>query len=114
MPANQNPRVVELLSWHGHAKGGVHVPFQQTRNPIGRTIETSLVQRLRSLATDIANNAASSPRWIFLVGGPGNGKSQTVQDFLERLDAALALGGALTAALAGRFAPTGLIPRKVE
>jgi hypothetical protein len=114
MPANQNPRVVELLSWHGHAKGGVHVPFQQASNPIGRTIETSLVQRLRRLATDIAANAASFPRWIFLVGGPGNGKSQTVQDFLEHLDDALSLGGALTAALATRFLPTGLVPRKVE
>ena len=114
MPANLNPRVVELLSWHGHAKGGVHVPFQQASNPVGRTIETSLVQRLRTLAGDIAGNPASSPRWIFLVGGPGNGKSQTVQDFLEHLDTALGLGGALSAALSVRFAPTGLMPRKVE
>lgn len=93
MPANVNPRVVELLSWHGHAKGGVHVPFQVASNPLGRTIETSLVQRLRALANDIANNAASSPRWIFLIGGPGNGKSETVQDILLHLDAALGLGG---------------------
>jgi hypothetical protein len=114
MPANLNPRVVELLSWHGHAKGGVHVPFQAASNPIGRTIETSLVQRLRRLANDIAANAASSPRWVFLIGGPGNGKSETVQDFLSHLDAALGLGGALCQMLSQRFAPSGLVPRKVE
>lgn len=114
MPANVNPHAVELLSWHGHAKGGVHVPFQKASNPIGRTIETSLVQRLRRLAKDIATDAASSPRWIFLIGGPGNGKSETVQDFLSHLDAALGLGGALCQALSQRFAPTALVPRKVE
>jgi hypothetical protein len=114
MPENVNPRVVELLSWHGHAKGGVHVPFQAASNPMGRTIETGLVQRLRTLANDIATNAASSPRWIFLIGGPGNGKSETVQDFLAHLDAALGLGGILCQTLAQRFAPAGLVPRKVE
>ena len=114
MPANVNPRVVELLSWHGHAKGGVHVPFQAASNPLGRTIETSLVQRLRRLANDIATSAASSPRWIFLIGGPGNGKSETVQDFLSHLDAALGLGGTLCQVLSQRFAPSGLVPRKVE
>ena len=115
MPANVNPRVIELLSWHGHAKGGVHVPFQASSNPIGRTIETSLVLRLRKLATDIANNFASSPRWIFLIGGPGNGKSETVQDFLLHLDSALGLGGALNTILSQRFSPNGgLVPRKVE
>lgn len=114
MPANVNPRVVELLSWHGHAKGGVHVPFQAASNPVGRTIETALVQRLRTLANNIATNAASSPRWIFLIGGPGNGKSETVQDFFVHLDAVLGLGGALCQTLTQRFAPTGLVPRKVE
>jgi hypothetical protein len=114
MPANVNPRVVELLSWHGHAQGGVHVPFQAAGNPIGQTIETGLVRRLRALATEIAASAASSPRWIFLIGGPGNGKSETVQDFLVHLDSALGLGGALSQVLTQRFTPTGLVPRKVE
>jgi hypothetical protein len=82
---------------------------------MGRTIETSLVLRLRKLATEIASNAASSPRWIFLIGGPGNGKSETVQDFLSHLDSALGLGDALRHVLSQRFSPTGgLVPRKVE
>lgn len=114
MPANLNPRVVELLAWHGHAKGGVHVPFQHVSNPLGETIVTGLVQRLRKLAADIAAHADSSPRWIFLVGGPGNGKSETVQDFLVHLDTELGLGGALRQTLTQRFTGAGVLPRKVE
>ena len=114
MPANTNPRVAELLSWHGHASGGVHVPFQARSNPIGRVIETPLVQRLRNLAREIAVNAESLPRWIFLVGGPGNGKSETVQDFLTRLDQELGLNGALSALLTERFSSSGVLPRKIE
>jgi hypothetical protein len=83
MPANLNPQVVDLLSWHGHSAGGVHVPFQARPNPVGQVIETALVRRLRTLAGEITANATSKPRWIFLVGGPGNGKSETVQDFLR-------------------------------
>jgi hypothetical protein len=114
MPANLNPRVNELLSWHGHAGGGVHVPFQATGNPLGAVIETPLVLRLRALAADIAANGESRPRWIFLVGGPGNGKSETVQDFLAHLDSATGLNGALLAVLTQKFNEPGLLKRKVE
>src|SRR5262245_53936003 len=114
MPANVNPHVAALLTWHGHASGGVHVPFQARSNPLGRVIETPLVLRLRGLAGQIASNAAPHPRWIFLVGGPGNGKSETVQDFLVRLDNELGLSGALRPLLERRFSPPGKLPRKVE
>lgn len=114
MPANVNPEVVDLLSWHGHAAGGVHVPFQARANPLGQVVETALVRRLRALAVQIAGNASSRPRWIFLVGGPGNGKSETVQDFLVQLDSSLPAGGALVQALRQKFSRPGLLPRKVE
>ena len=114
MPQNLNPHLVDLLSWHGHAAGGVHVPFQARANPLGNVIETTLVSKLRALATQIASSAASRPRWIFLVGGPGNGKSETVQDFLEHLDSSLGMGGALVQALRQRYSRPGLLPRKVE
>jgi hypothetical protein len=114
MPENLNPRIVELLAWHGHSGGGVHVPFQSSSNPLGSVIETPLVRRLRALASEIAENQTSRPRWIFLVGGPGNGKSETVQDFLTYLDASLGLNGALCNILAQRFTQPGLLPRKVE
>lgn len=114
MPANLNPQVRDLLSWHGHAAGGVHVPFQVRGNPIGRVIETGLVQRLRGLASDLARDAASTPRWVFLVGGPGNGKSETVQDFLQHLDSSLALDGRLVHALKTKYSHGPVLPRRVE
>jgi hypothetical protein len=114
MPENLNPRVIELLSWHGHAGGGVHVPFQASGNPLGAVIVTPLVRRLRSLAAEIAASSESRPRWIFLVGGPGNGKSETVQDFLSHLDAAAGYNGALCAVLTQKFNQPGLLRRKVD
>src|ERR1700746_1983380 len=104
MPDNLNPHGVALLSSHGHAGGGVDVPFQAQGNPLGQIIQTPLVRRLRDLASDIAADADSRPRWVFLVGGPGNGKSETVQDFLAQLDASLEAGGALIAVLRQAFA----------
>src|SRR5436853_7513591 len=113
MPLNLNPRAKELLEWHGHARGGVHVPFQGS-NPFGSTIPTNLVSKLRSLAFSIAEGSGHEPRWIFLVGGPGNGKSETVQDFLAHLDNALGLEGILCTYLAERFGGGPIVPRKVE
>ncbi|WP_441253483.1 hypothetical protein [Bradyrhizobium sp. 613_E4_N2_2] len=54
------------------------------------------------------------PRWIFLVGGPGNGKSETVEDFLKSLDSELGLRGALCSLLEQRFGAGNILPRKVE
>jgi hypothetical protein len=113
MPNNENPWVKELLSWHGHDRGGVHVPFQAEANPFGDVIITGLIERLRTLARSIAAGA-SCPRWIFLIGGPGNGKSETVQDFLTHLDNELGMGGALRSYLETAFHPTPLVPRRVE
>lgn len=84
MPRNQNPHVLELLAWHAHEAGGVRVPFRGGGEPLGRVVETPLSTRLRSLAADIAGGA-STPRWVFLVGGPGNGKSQMVELFVREL-----------------------------
>ncbi len=114
MPINLNPRVKELLEWHGHARGGVHVPFQVGSNPFGSTIPTNIVSKLRNLAASIALGSGKEPRWIFLVGGPGNGKSETVQDFLVHLDDALGLGGGLCAHLTQKFGGGPIVPRKVE
>lgn len=114
MPLNLNPRAKELLEWHGHDRGGVHVPFQSRSNPFGSTIPTSLVLKLRSLAASLAANAGHQPRWIFLVGGPGNGKSETVQDFLSHLDNSLGLSGSLCNYLAQQFGGGPIVPRKVE
>lgn len=114
MPANRNVHVAQLLSWHGQSGGGVHVPFRARVNPIAEVIETPLVQRLRMLARAIAANQNSIPRWIFLVGGPGNGKSETVEDFLKSLDNELGLQGVLSTFLQQRYSGGNILPRKVE
>lgn len=108
-----NDWVKELLSWHGHDRGGVHVPFQNN-NPLGQSpIMTNLLLRLRQLASDIASGK-ETPRWIFLIGGPGNGKSEAVQDFLGALDNELHLEGLLVNFLSKAFSPQPLVPRRVE
>lgn len=112
MPLRRNPQVPRLLSWHGHDSGGVHVPFQRNSSPLGQTIDTRLMLRLRQLSKSIAGGK-ESPRWIFLIGGPGNGKSETVQDFLTCLDEDLGMQGRLRDILADKFKPNPLSARRV-
>lgn len=112
MPQNRNPWVAELLSWHGHDRGGVRVPFSGS-NPLRSTIETGLILRLRTLAHSIASGDSAAPRWIFLIGGPGNGKSETVEDFLRVLDGELGMGGDLVRFLESEFNPHPLLKRRV-
>lgn len=110
----QNPWVLDLLKWHGHDSGGVRVPFQEdTGNPLGSPIETDLLRRLRSAARAIAMGE-SGPRAIFLVGGPGNGKSEAVQVFLEELGEALDCKDELKRELERRFKPSPVSPPIVE
>ena len=114
MPFNRNPWVKEILGWHGHDRGGVHVPFQPRSKPLPTVIVTGLMDRLRHLAASIASGDANSPRWIFLIGGPGNGKSETVEYFLTALDHELGMGGGLTGYLRQAFAPNPLVRRRIE
>jgi hypothetical protein len=113
MAQNINPHASHLLTWHGTAAGGVHVPFRTVSSPMGSVIVTPLVERLRQLAASIASDPMSRPRWIFLVGGPGNGKSETVQDFLFALDSCLNLNGILVDALKRAYTQPQLVPRTV-
>jgi hypothetical protein len=110
----QNPWILQLLKWHGHDKGGVRVPFQEgTGNPLGSPIETALLARLRNAARSIATGA-EGPRVIFLVGGPGNGKSEAVQVFLEELGEALGCRDELKVELQKRFKPCPVSPSIVR
>ena len=114
MPRNVNPWVSELLTWHGHDRGGVRVPFQANMGkPLGETLSTPLISRLRKLAHDLVEGVPDTPRWIFLVGGPGNGKSEAVEAFIRELDEIGGIGGRLVEAVTRRFAPAPLTPRHV-
>lgn len=117
MSRNVNPWIAPLLTWHGHSSAGVRIPFHDTGgSPLRNTsgiIRTPLLERLGDAARDIASGAPS-PRWIFLVGGPGNGKSEAVEQFLTSLDVALGCTGRLVDRLRAGFAPQPLVPWCVE
>lgn len=118
MPLGENPFIKRLLSWHGH-RGGVRVPFQGDPSPLDTDggapsiIVTRLIARLRDLAVQLAAGM-TTPRLIFLVGGPGNGKSEAVQDFLTHLDTQLGCEGGLATILRDKFTPAPLLPWVVE
>ena len=115
MSRNYNPHVSELLTWHGHDRGGVRVPFQSAMgNPLGAIIYTSLIGKLQGLAADLANGTQGSPRWIFLIGGPGNGKSEAVESFVRELDELAGTGGGLVDLVTQKFNPNPVTPRRVE
>ena len=117
MSHNVNPWVTSLLTWHGHSSAGVRIPFNDSGgNPLrGSTgvIRTPLLDRLAISASKIASDEVS-PRWIFLVGGPGNGKSEAVEQFLMQLDTELGCGGALTQQLKSGFTAGPIVPWSVE
>lgn len=117
MSANLNSWVPSLLSWRGEDIGGVRVPFYGGGVTVATdmgVLETPLIKKLRVLARDVAAGRRESPRLIFLIGGPGNGKSQAVEEFLLELDSRLELTGRLVELLEERFQPDHVVPRVVE
>lgn len=112
---NRNDWLKELLTWHGHERAGVKVPFATAMgNPLHRQIETNILKKLSAAAKDLATGEADTPRWLFLVGGPGNGKSEAVEYFIKSLDTELSVGGELVGAAAASFQQQGMLSRVVE
>lgn len=70
-----------------------------------KVIETNLLARLRNWSRDFAGDSPDVPRAILLVGGPGNGKTDSIERVIHWLDEDLGLGGALIDELAKRFSP---------
>jgi hypothetical protein len=76
-----------LVEWAGYQKGGVRKPFcEGSGRPCKSIIETSLLSRLRAWANDIASKVPETPRSLFLVGGPGNGKTEAIEQLLYAFD----------------------------
>lgn len=94
----------ELLNWSGDKAGGVKKLFYRgSGRPSGDVISTGLLRRLKAWAQDIGSGKAGTPRAIFLVGGPGNGKTEAIEFTIRELDASMQMAGALTDELAARF-----------
>lgn len=93
-----------LLDWSGDKAGGVKKLFYKGSGlPSGKVIKTALLERLSRWAQDIADGKKDTPRALFLIGGPGNGKTEAVEHIIRELDNAMNLGGSLQLELAARF-----------
>lgn len=93
----------ELLTWAGHRRGGVKKPFnKETGRPAQVRVETPLVKRLKTWVHDLVDGK-NVPRVILLVGGPGNGKTDTVEGVIEDFDEKLNLSGCLFRAFGQQF-----------
>lgn len=103
-----------LIRWSGHHDGGVRRPFKpDSGRPTGEQIETPLVKRLRNWIRSLVAGE-DVPRVMLLVGGPGNGKTDSVEGCIEYFDAEIKANGTLTAAFAELYDVDGgqLQPRK--
>jgi len=98
-----------LLDWAGHRTGGVRkLFFNESGRPSQSTIRTRLIERLERWADSIAEGGGvRAPRVVLLVGGPGNGKTESVEFAIDRLDHAFHARGKLIADLTAQFLPTG-------
>jgi hypothetical protein len=107
----------QLLEWAGHRSGGVRRLFDSdSGRPAGSVIETSLVRRLRGWAAAQAEEHADQPSVLLLVGGPGNGKTDAIEETIRGLDVALATSGQLESHLRACFNPSDgtVVPRRVD
>lgn len=93
-----------LLNWSGDKAGGVKKLFYKgSGRPSGDVITTGLLTRLQAWSRDIASGKDGTPKAIFLIGGPGNGKTEAVEFTIRELDVAMHLNGVLLEELAARF-----------
>lgn len=99
---NKHPEA--LFNWSGDKAGGVKKLFYKgSGRPSGLVIKTGLLERLSLWADVVAKGINQGPRVIFLIGGPGNGKTEAIEYTIGRLDEALGLNGELISELEGLY-----------
>jgi hypothetical protein len=100
-----------LLDWAGHRAGGVKRLFHgQSSRPSGDVIRTPLLAKLEDWAASVLQEGGESPRIVLLVGGPGNGKTEAVEQTIKALDGALGVGGAFVGQVSAQFLSVGNAP----
>lgn len=106
----------ELLDWAGNRSGGVRRPFDEgSGRPGGQVLRTNLLVRLERWCGEVGQEAPGGPRILLLVGGPGNGKTESIERTMVWLDTALGCDGALVAELSTHFRPAeGKVPRLIK
>lgn len=106
-----------LVDWAGHHSGGVkRLLDKDSGQPNKQLLRTSLLARLQDWAERLRVESASIPRVILLVGGPGNGKTESIESTIYWLDKSLDCEGRLVNELSAAFHPsTGFaVPRLVS
>ncbi|HEX6039997.1 hypothetical protein [Longimicrobium sp.] len=106
-----------LREWAGHRSGGVRRLFDtHSGRPTGKLIGTALLYRLRQWAASVVTGASGTPRIVLLIGGPGNGKTEAVEETLRALEKELGAPGKLQAHLRPLFAPNdgSVVPRRAD
>ena len=102
-----------LLDWAGHRDGGVKKPFYiNSGRPTGNLIETNLTRRLRRWTNELSTGQVGVPIAMFLIGGPGNGKTDAIESVVTFLDEALGNNYQLLGACKAKF-DVELPPRKL-
>ena len=104
-----------LLDWSGNRAGGVKKLFYGgSGRPVGQVIQTQLLDRLSVWADKVATFDPETPDVVLLLGGPGNGKTEAIEQTLRRIDSRLSLDGALVNKLASIFASAdGTAPERL-
>lgn len=80
---SEKPFPDKLKTWRSESIGGVRKPFaNETGRPLGsERIKTNVLSKIEGLFVN-----GSVPKAILLVGGAGNGKTDTLEFIIEHLD----------------------------
>jgi hypothetical protein len=104
-----------FFSWSGSSDGAVKRPFEADEKRLIGPIKTRVIERLNLWGENIVSGLAA-PRSIFLIGGPGNGKSDAVEGTIRKLGSLMGCPDEVEKhfrAEFGKHLDKGILPRKV-
>jgi hypothetical protein len=95
-----------LVEWAGHHSGGVKRLFDHSSGrPSKNLLKTNLIARLEAWVEALAQRDPDIPRVLFLVGGPGNGKTEAIENTIKKIDETFNANGQLINKFAQEFHP---------
>ncbi len=105
-----------FFSWSGSSDGAVKRPFEADEKRLIGPIKTRVIERLNHWGESIVSGL-EAPRSIFLIGGPGNGKSDAVEGAIRKLGSLMGCSAEVEEhfrAEFGKHLDQGILPRKVS
>jgi hypothetical protein len=104
-----------FFSWSGSSDGAVKRPFEVDEKRLIGPIQTRVIERLNAWAENVVAGF-TCPRSVFLVGGPGNGKTDAVEGTIRQLGVLLGCPDEIENHFRteyGKYLDRGVLPRKV-